>query len=43
LINETHTGGLDLSFGNRLSALEVLHQMARGEGFGKVVGRACAE
>jgi aldehyde:ferredoxin oxidoreductase len=39
LINGTHTGGLELSFGNRLSALEVLHQMARGEGFGKVVGQ----
>jgi aldehyde:ferredoxin oxidoreductase len=39
VINDTHTGGLDLSFGNRLSALEVLHQLARGEGFGKVVGQ----
>jgi aldehyde:ferredoxin oxidoreductase len=39
LINETHTGGMDLSFGNRLSALEIVHQMARGEGFGTVVGQ----
>lgn len=39
LINATHTGGLELTFGNRLSALEALHQMARGEGFGKVVGQ----
>ncbi len=39
LINKEHTGGLDLSFGNRLSALEVLHQMGRGEGFGKIVGQ----
>lgn len=39
LINKTHTGGLDLSFGNRISAMEVLHQMARGEGFGRIVGR----
>jgi aldehyde:ferredoxin oxidoreductase len=39
LINKTHTGGLELTFGNRLIALEVLHQMARGEGFGKVVGQ----
>jgi len=38
-INKTHTGGLELTFGNRLSALEVLHQMAKGEGFGKVVGQ----
>lgn len=39
LINGTHTGGLDLSFGNRASALEILHQMARGEGFGQIVGQ----
>ena len=39
LINESHTDGLDLSFGNRLSALELLHQMAEGEGFGKIVGQ----
>jgi len=39
LINQDHTGGLDLSFGNRLSALELLHQMAKGEGFGAVVGQ----
>jgi aldehyde:ferredoxin oxidoreductase len=39
LINKTHTGGLELTFGNRPSALEALHQMARGEGFGKVVGQ----
>jgi aldehyde:ferredoxin oxidoreductase len=38
LINESHTGGMDLSFGNRVSALELLHQIARGEGFGKIVG-----
>jgi len=39
LINETHTGGMDLSFGNRVSTLELLHQMAKGEGFGKIVGQ----
>jgi aldehyde:ferredoxin oxidoreductase len=39
LINETHTGGMDLSFGNRLSALELVHQMAAGEGFGRIVGQ----
>ena len=39
LINKVHTGGMDLSFGSRASALELLHQMARGEGFGKVVGQ----
>ena len=39
LINESSTGGIDLSFGNRLSALELVHQMAAGEGFGSVVGQ----
>ena len=39
LINQTHTGGLDLSFGNRASALELVHQMAIGEGFGQIVGQ----
>jgi aldehyde:ferredoxin oxidoreductase len=39
LINATDTGGLDLSFGNRSSALELLHQMAKGEGFGRIVGQ----
>jgi aldehyde:ferredoxin oxidoreductase len=39
LINQAHTGGLDLSFGNRASALELVHQMAIGEGFGQIVGQ----
>jgi aldehyde:ferredoxin oxidoreductase len=39
LLNASHTGGLDLHFGNRLSALELLHQMASGKGFGAVVGQ----
>jgi aldehyde:ferredoxin oxidoreductase len=39
LINESHTGGLKLHFGNRPAALELVHQMARGEGFGKIVGQ----
>ena len=39
LINKTHTGGLDLSFGNRLTALTLVHQMAQGEGFGKIIGQ----
>jgi len=38
LIDESQTG-MDLSFGNRGSALELLHQMARGEGFGNIVGQ----
>jgi aldehyde:ferredoxin oxidoreductase len=39
LINETHTHGMNLSFGNRLAALEVVHQMARGDGFGQIIGQ----
>jgi aldehyde:ferredoxin oxidoreductase len=39
LINSSHTKGLDLTFGNRLAALEIIHQMGRGEGFGKIVGQ----
>ncbi len=39
LINKTHTDGMELKFGNRLAALELVHQMARGEGFGAIVGQ----
>ncbi len=39
LIDKKATGGLDLSFGNKDAALKLIHQMARGEGFGKVVGQ----
>ena len=39
ILDEEATGGLDLRFGNADAALEVLHQMARGEGFGVVVGQ----
>ena len=39
LIDSSHTGGLELNFGNRLAVLEVLHQIARGEGFGLLVGQ----
>lgn len=38
ILNEERTGGLKLNFGNADSAMEVLHQMARGEGFGKIAG-----
>jgi len=38
-ITKEHTGGLDLKFGNGAAALELLHQMARGEGFGVIVGQ----
>jgi len=39
LIDETHTRGINLSFGNRLAALEMVHQMAEGDGFGLIVGQ----
>jgi aldehyde:ferredoxin oxidoreductase len=39
LIDKRITGGLDLRFGNKDAALELVHQMARGEGFGVVVGQ----
>jgi aldehyde:ferredoxin oxidoreductase len=39
LITKEQTGGLELKFGNGAAALEILHQMARGEGFGLIVGQ----
>jgi aldehyde:ferredoxin oxidoreductase len=39
LIDKRATGCLDLRFGNKDAALELVHQMARGEGFGAVVGQ----
>ena len=38
ILNMEKTGGLDLKFGNSDAALELLHQTARGEGFGKTAG-----
>ncbi|HDP75283.1 MAG TPA: aldehyde:ferredoxin oxidoreductase [Bacteroidales bacterium] len=38
ILNKEHTGGLELKFGNKDAALELLHQVARGEGFGKLAG-----
>jgi aldehyde:ferredoxin oxidoreductase len=39
VLNEERTGGLDLHFGQAENALEVMHQMARGEGFGLLAGQ----
>jgi len=39
VINMEITGGLDLRFGNGEAQLELLHQMSRGEGFGKTAGQ----
>jgi len=38
ILNKERTGGLDLNFGNSEAAIEMLHQLARGEGFGKIAG-----
>jgi len=39
LIDKKITGGLELNFGNKEATIELLHQMARGEGFGVIVGQ----
>ena len=38
IIDKSHTGGLELTFGNAMAQLELLHQMSRGEGFGYHIG-----
>ncbi|MDP4125838.1 MAG: aldehyde ferredoxin oxidoreductase C-terminal domain-containing protein [Bacillota bacterium] len=38
ILNKERTGGLELTFGNIEAAFELIHQMSRGEGFGKIVG-----
>ncbi|MFH0999922.1 MAG: aldehyde ferredoxin oxidoreductase C-terminal domain-containing protein, partial [Bacteroidota bacterium] len=38
ILNEERTGGLKLNFGNADAAMEVLHQLAKGEGFGVIAG-----
>ncbi len=39
ILNKERTGGLELTWGNADAALELLHQMARGDGFGVIVGQ----
>ncbi len=38
ILNDERTGGIKLNFGNADSAMELLHQLARGEGFGLIAG-----
>ncbi|MFA5768829.1 MAG: aldehyde ferredoxin oxidoreductase C-terminal domain-containing protein [Bacteroidales bacterium] len=38
ILNKERTGGLELYWGNAPAALECMHQLARGEGFGLVAG-----
>jgi aldehyde:ferredoxin oxidoreductase len=42
ILNKERTGGLELNFGNKDAAIEVMHQLARGEGFGKIAGLGIA-
>ncbi len=39
ILNKEITGGLELKFGNPEAGVELIHQMARGEGFGLIVGQ----
>ena len=39
ILDKEKTGGLELRFGNAEAAIELLHQMGRGEGFGKIAGQ----
>ena len=38
ILNEERTGGLKMNFGNADTAMQLLHQLAKGEGFGKIAG-----
>lgn len=38
ILNKDRTGGLELTFGNKDAVFELIHQMSRGEGFGKIAG-----
>ncbi|KQC06621.1 MAG: aldehyde:ferredoxin oxidoreductase, partial [Candidatus Cloacimonas sp. SDB] len=39
ILDKGKTGGLDLRFGNGSDLLELIHLIARGEGFGKIAGQ----
>lgn len=38
ILNKERTGGLELNWGNTGAAIELLHRVARGEGFGLIAG-----
>ncbi len=38
ILNDERTGGLKLNFGNADAAMDLLHLVAKGEGFGKTAG-----
>lgn len=39
ILNKERTGGMELTWGNADVAIELIHQMARGEDFGVIVGQ----
>ena len=39
ILNKERTGGLELTWGNWAADLEMMHQVARGEGFGLIAGQ----
>ncbi len=39
VLNKEITGGLELKFGNAEASVDLIHQMAKGEGFGVIVGQ----
>ena len=38
ILNKERTGGLELTWGNAAADLEMMHQISRNEGFGKIAG-----
>ncbi len=43
ILNKEITSGLELNFGKAEAALQLIHQMAKGEGFGVIVGQGIRE
>jgi len=41
ILTKEDTGGLDLTWGNDEAAIQLVHQIAKGEGFGKLLGQGC--
>jgi aldehyde:ferredoxin oxidoreductase len=39
ILNKERTGGLDMTWGHAIDDLEMMHQVARGEGFGLIAGQ----
>ncbi|MHC1708646.1 MAG: aldehyde ferredoxin oxidoreductase family protein [Bacteroidales bacterium] len=39
ILNKERTGGLEMTFGNAEAAMDLLHQVSRGEGFGVIAGQ----